>query len=165
MLPQIRDACDSSGEIRDRPRNLHVNALHQTSIRPLRTDERKSRCSSPTSNASLVCPGSDYAAHTASRTNLPSQQPPKTSKNSLSSNPWDQPQGERQAGYEQPNEINVVTSINGPKTTSFSTQSAHSSHSLQQSQRSTMPTECEFAAAAPWSALIAESIGCDDWLV
>jgi hypothetical protein len=54
------------------------------------------------------------------------------------------------AGYEQPNEINVVTSINGPKTTSFSTQ---------------FGTECEFAAAAPWSALIAESIGCDDWLV
>ena len=105
--------------------NLHVNALHQTSIRPLRTDERKSRCSWPTSNASLVCPGSDYAAHTASRTNLPSQQPPKTSENSFSSNRWDQPQGEPQAGYEQPNEINVVTSINGPKTTSFSTQSAH----------------------------------------
>ena len=72
--------------------NLHVNALHQTSIRPPRTDERKSRCSSPTSNASLAWPGSDCAAHTASKMNLPSQQSPKTFGNSPSSSRWCPPQ-------------------------------------------------------------------------
>ena len=106
--------------------NLPVNVQHQTSIKPHRTAERKSRCSSPTSNASLVWPGSDYAVHTASKMNLPSQQPPKTSGNSLSSSRCCQPPNKRQAGYGQPNEINVVTSINGPKLTRFSTQSAQS---------------------------------------
>ena len=42
---------------------------------------------------------------------------------------------------------------------------ALSCHSLRDHLTATTRTECEFAAAAPWSALIAESIGCDNWLV
>ena len=42
---------------------------------------------------------------------------------------------------------------------------ALSRHSLRDHLTTAMRTECEFAAAAPWSALIAESIGCENWLV
>ncbi|WP_217653401.1 hypothetical protein, partial [Planktotalea frisia] len=72
-------------------------------------------------------------------------QPPKTSGNSLSSSRWDQPQGERQGGYDQPNEINVITSINGPKTTSFSTQSAPLGPSLRSWRIGKMRYEADLA--------------------
>ena len=96
-------------------REFARQCTHQTSIKPPRNDERKSRCSSPTSNASLAWPGSDYAAHTASKMNLPSQQPPKTFGNSLNSSRLGQPQVKGRLADEQPNEINAVTSINGAK--------------------------------------------------
>jgi len=47
--------------------------------------ERKSRCSSRTSNASLAWDGSDYVVHAAQMMNSCSPQPPRTSGNWLRS--------------------------------------------------------------------------------
>lgn len=47
--------------------------------------ERRSRCSLPTSNAFSASEGSDYVDHAEQMTNFSSQQPPKTSVNSLRS--------------------------------------------------------------------------------
>src|SRR6056297_1818008 len=71
---------------------LPANAPPQTSIQRLRRDEKRSRCSLPTSNASSAWDGSDYGAHAAFKTSLPSQPPPKTSGNWQSSSRWHQPQ-------------------------------------------------------------------------
>lgn len=60
---------------------LPGNAQHLSLTPLLRSAERRSRCFSPTSNASLVSVGCDYEAHVASKMNLPSPQSPKTSGN------------------------------------------------------------------------------------
>ena len=58
---------------------------------------KRSKCSSPISNASSAWDGSDYGVHAAFKTNLLSQPPPKTSGNSQSSNQWRPPQAKATA--------------------------------------------------------------------
>jgi hypothetical protein len=101
-------------------KNLPVNAPHQTSIKPSRAAERKSRCSLLISNASLAGPGSDGAAHAASRMRSPSQQSPKTSGNLQNSSQWWQPPAENKSRHQSFNEISAVAKRATPKTMTFS---------------------------------------------
>ena len=71
---------------------MRLNAPHQRSIRLRRGDAKRSKCCSHISNASLGWDDYDYEAHAASKMNLLSQQPPRTSGNWLNSSRWCQPQ-------------------------------------------------------------------------
>src|SRR6056297_1719739 len=72
-----------------------ANAPPQSSTRQPRSGARRSRCSSSTSNAFSASDDSDYAAHVAFKTNLPSQPPPRTSGNWQSSSHLHQSQDEK----------------------------------------------------------------------
>jgi hypothetical protein len=60
----------------------------RSSIRRLRPDARRSKCSSHISNVSSDWAGSDYVAHVASSTSLPSPPLPKTSENWPNVSQW-----------------------------------------------------------------------------
>jgi len=121
-----------------------------SSIRSRCGCERKSRCSSHTSNASLAWGGSDYVVHAAQMMNSCSPQPPKTSGNLLRS-------FLRRSKRAKPDRkgarAEFGTAISAFANVSFSTESAESRRSPQNARTAAMRTKlrqtlvpCTFAS-------------------
>ena len=101
-----------------------ANAPPQSSIRRLKRAGRRSKYSSPTSNAFSVWDGSGYVVHAAFRMSSHSQPPPKTSGNWRKSSRWCRPQDEGRSRLPHPMKIKAIARSETTKTESSSTKSA-----------------------------------------